>query len=489
MLDQQKEGFCFYEKTSEKQTNRIETTLNLSVESSKILSLTGYVTEEKTVCEKGRTVSFGTVVFNIIIGGESFERIERGVKFELSTISDNVDRAFCTYELNSFGFSDENGGVVIYCTMVREITYFKKREITYVAKCDSLNKTEQFNQPVYVFSTQSATSEEVFDFARIEKMLATNAQSVISKVVAGKNMITVEGNNIINFVFLPFKENSDIVKEIKITPFRFEFNLNGVTEDFISSANVNISNCQVKVFYDEENDKSRVECTLLLKFDFLSVGFEAKICLVDCVLPTCQVDLEKCTYTAHTLLPKDCVEERFGGRAECDIPEYSRLIKTLGEWAEVENYYCENDKLIITGKIKSNCLFEGDNGLVSKTASLEFNLAVLCQSQEVSNLVVTVESLQTKLRAGSIEQECLVQISFIECTTITQCLVTDIVKGEEIEQKNYPISIYIGRAGDQEWDVVKALMCDSQTIYKYNSELTFPLKGEERIIVLKGKAD
>ena len=60
--------------------------------------------------------------------------------------------------------------------------------------------------------------------------------------------------------------------------------------------------------------------------------------------------------------------------------------------------------------------------------------------------------------------------------------------GDPFVQTNSAISVYIPKKGDTLWKIAKQLCQPPEMIQQSNAHLTFPLKGQERIVVYRKKS-
>ena len=66
-------------------------------------------------------------------------------------------------------------------------------------------------------------------------------------------------------------------------------------------------------------------------------------------------------------------------------------------------------------------------------------------------------------------------------------MVLEIEEKGERNRLGSAISVFVATRGDDLWDVAKRLGSDEEEILKYNSDLTFPLDGDERVILYRQK--
>ncbi len=63
--------------------------------------------------------------------------------------------------------------------------------------------------------------------------------------------------------------------------------------------------------------------------------------------------------------------------------------------------------------------------------------------------------------------------------------ISAITEGQEKEQKNSAISVYISQGGEQLFSLAKSLNVCPEELARTNEDLNFPLDGNERIVIYR----
>ena len=106
---------------------------------------------------------------------------------------------------------------------------------------------------------------------------------------------------------------------------------------------------------------------------------------------------------------------------------------------------------------------------------------------EVSALVCGVAARQKK--EGELEAEAAVKLCITLYSKETSTAVCGLEAGEAIAENDSAFSVYIPAAGDMLWDVAKKLGKSPEEVQRCNAELTYPLSGEERIVIYRRKQE
>lgn len=468
---------------------QVESGINLSAELiDRIISVDGFAACGKATVEGGFINYSGKVFFNVIFSGDDLERVESGVKFDFKKpYSGTSDKVLVRYETEDFAVKAEGGMLIATCNLITNLTVFEEEKTAYVTNADCFVKTGEITSPSYSFFSCAYDGEDKFETARIKKVLSNRAIVSIYAVKTAKDYVTVEGEAIITFVLLPFLENSDIVKETRTVPFKYEIDASGAAADDAACVNACVKSVSVKVYTDDDGTKSSVETNFSIGFSGYAFGKRQNIAVIDAVKNDCDLVLSEGMVSYEALIAQKCVSDRVSGKATVEVPEYSRFVKLTGEGASVDEVNLTGGVLTVTGVIHADCVFVGDSGPVSRGSELLFEVSVDTPAERVDNVIVNVESLQGRLRSGKLEQDAVIRLCFCEYSVASENYVESITESEQKSADRSVIAIYSGRAGDEEWDVVKALREDISAVYELNPGLTFPLSGDEKIVVIKRK--
>ena len=120
--------------------------------------------------------------------------------------------------------------------------------------------------------------------------------------------------------------------------------------------------------------------------------------------------------------------------------------------------------------------------MVSRKAQFAFTVKLGEKALLVSLLGATVCELSSKLKQGQIEGELTVKISFMEFDKISFNVITGVSEISQKSPNKSAISVYIGKKGDSEWNVMTNLGEEIDVIYQFNPTLEFPLSGGEKVI-------
>lgn len=471
------------------QKNVVECSLNLSEENAdKILSLTGKVFQPTNEKEETALVYGGLATFNAVFFGDELMRMEVGAKFSFKAQLPCADCKIRSVNYSLYGIRVKAEGGMLYASanLVTEITYALTEDKNYLVSVDALTKKSTMKKFSEKTFAGSFNVQDEFDVKKIKRVLWSDADAVVKDVKTGINEVTVEGVAVINVLMLPFSENSDIIKEVRLAPFRYEIDADGVEENMAACAQVVVDKLNFKVFVDEEKNKATVSYKIDINVGGVVVRCDEADYIEDCYSADNELLLTHAAVSFDAVRGVACFSDRVSGRADCAVPEYARLLKLMGESVETASFTIDDGKLKVDGLIRGEALFAGEEDVVTTRSFLTpFSVAARTDAKRVEDVKVIAEEVFGKLRGGGLDIDATLTIAYTEYDGYGYDVLTEVVEGEKKNADHSAISVYLGKSGDTEWDVTKKLGVDMDTIMKTNPEITFPLSGEERIVIFR----
>ena len=468
-------------------TNAISCALNLAEEVlDKILAVTATVSAGECEIVGDEMIYGGTANFNAVFSAEEPNRVEAGVKFTFKTpLETPVSSAEATYSLSDIKIRNEGGMLFAACDLVSEITLESREEREVVCDADCLTQKETVTALVKTSVKKEVTVDDEFTVKRVKRALMSEAAATVTGLKAEEDYVIVDGEVVLNVCLLPFSENSDILKETRIIPFRFEVDAEGAGEGDSLSGCAKVGKVALKIAIDEESDKTTVSAAIdvLLKID--DHREQSVLTVTDAFSKTHELFVRREPVEMLTAASFSSENVRYSGKALGKAPEYSRLVKVIGE--NVSGYSVRSEKgfSAVDGEISCYALFaDSDNALSSLKLVVPFSFTI----DGDGDVRVFLESLNAKLRSGDVECDATFKVAVSRAEKTVFSSVVEITEGEEKPVRDSAISVYLGKAGDTEWSVVKALGEDAETIAALNPEVSYPLAGGERLIVFRKKS-
>ena len=411
--------------------NELKVALNLTEDVfDKIFSLTATVKRGECKKEAGEIVYGGTVTFNAVFSAEETDRVEVGAKFTFKTADDGEgDRCSITYKTENVEVRSEGGMLYATCDLIAEITLFYEEEKEYLSFTDVLFKSGTITVNHGVPFEKEFSVEDEFTAKRIKRALLSDSEAIVTAVSCGDDFVTVDGEVVLNVCLLPFSENSDILKETRIIPFRFEIEADGVPRDGVSFARAAAEKTELKIFVDENAGKTTVSSEVYVRIEGEAYYQTLQNCVADAYSPDQKIDLRFEEITDRAAVSFESGSERVNKKAVCEVPEYSRLVRIIGERTDDLTFRKEEDDLVIEGVIGGTAIFsDSDNALVSSALKMPFSFTTRCET-DAEMVSVVIENFAAKIRSGAIECDATLRYSYFKTASAEEKIVVSAVSG------------------------------------------------------------
>ncbi|MBR1891646.1 MAG: DUF3794 domain-containing protein [Clostridia bacterium] len=473
-------------RTTERST--VECSLNLSEDNEdKILHLSGKVYQPTFEREENSVVYGGLATFNVVFGGEELMRAEAGAKFSFKAPCPEADCVlkFVEYTLHSIKIKKEGGMLYAVATLDSDFTFAKTIGINCLVDAEALKKEQTLTKLTAYPIDVNCDLDDEFDFKKIKRVLFSDAVACVKEVKPAVGAVTVEGVATVNVIAVTFSDG-ELIKETRAVPFSFEAESDGADETTRAFIKARVDKLALKVYVDDKQDKSTVSVAMIINlYGDLYRPFEMQY-VADCYDVRTKLTLERGRTIVSEKLPSPTTIERVGGKLNCDVPDYSRFLKLIGENVEIASFKPTAGGMTVEGAIEGNALFaDGENVMVSKPFTLPFSVDAPFEGAKIADVIATCGEVVCKMRSGTLEAQTEITLTVVADVQTEYDVITAIEEGEAVEPDSSAISVYVGANGDTEWDVTKKLGVAQDVIAKYNPEVNFPLKDGDKIIVYR----
>ena len=345
----------------------------------------------------------------------------------------------------------------------------------------------KLDEPTGVNSDEFVVTDE-FELGYAVKEVLGKTQAVrLKKVESGVSRIIFEGETEICVKTLPMNDSTDIMREKRSIPFRFELPCAGALPDMKATGEMTVTKVAYKVFTDEAKGKSNVSAEITLKATGEAAGERTERVVVDAYSREDETAVSKTTLTTYRLTGRGYREERIIGATDGEVPDGGRILVALGENVTVYSVTATEQGANLTGVIRADVVFRNaDNGTTCVQAEMPFS-ADIADEGMICGVKVELTELNARVRNGAIEFEANLAIEWTTYEKQDVICAEDVTASGERTLSDSAISVVIPKAGDDLWEVSKRLGINEDEILKLNPDLEFPLGGDERIIIYRQK--
>ena len=332
---------------------------------------------------------------------------------------------------------------------------------------------------------QVISDEFSLDFI-VGEVLSYRAVAYLTNVNCSLGRIILEGEAVLTVKALPFAENNDIVKERRVIPFRYELDDVDAMQGDKAYATVAVSATHLKVLADEGREKSSVSVDISLDFCGGSVACEKITVVEDAFIKYNESELKKASFE----LLSYCEQKAYSDKVTCSgekVVGGGKIVSVIGEDLSIIAIKQTGDKVYLDGALKVDVVLKNaDNGIA--VTPCECPISIDFTAKGIVDCVrVVLTDVSARVRNEEIELECCFKLYYNEYDMQTVNCVCDVLELGQRNNLDGAISICIAKAGDDLWDVAKKLGFEEQEILKFNPEIEFPLKKDDRILVYRQK--
>ena len=466
---------------------------------NKILSVKACVYPEEEVKEELKVRYGGKIIFRICYLDDelNLKKCECGNEFfgSIQLPNENGNVVNAEYFAERVNADLTGSKLVLTSLIVAKISIKEYSEVSVLCEgkdfiCDKTEtpiingfKVKNANYPV---------EEEIELGYMVKEVLTHNATACVTACQCGVGCVIVDGEVYLTALLLQNNENSGIIREDRVVPFRIEVEYEEAMPQMLATAKVSVKGFKTEISVDEEKGISLVNANITLNIRS-QVFTEEQVSLC---LDAFSINEELLlSYNESTLvkpLAVNSVKERITERISvAEISTDKKVCCSCDEKIEIVSSIIENEQLKITGVISGKLLLtNAENKLESISIEAPFEKVLDCSLTNATNFIVT--ALPTTFTAkvlSAVEVEICSNVVFAiyaEETCKIKCIGEVKSLGEK-EVNESAISVYISTEGESLWSLAKRLNVCPDSLLETNNDLDFPLSGKERIVVYRQK--
>lgn len=334
--------------------------------------------------------------------------------------------------------------------------------------------------------------EEEFELSySVKEVLFHKADVAVSSVSCGVGSVIVDGQVYLTVIVLQNKENCDIIKENRTIPFRMEIECEDATPTMRAVAKVDLRSIKTDVEVDDERGTSKVVSSINL-IGYGEAFFEDSVTVaVDAFSINHELELTKEKMTCYNHLDVKSFTANVSGRAGIgELPIGVTLFAVAGEKAEVLSSNLNAGVLTITGVVTATGYFADDKNKVftrklETTFEKSFETEIFSECDEYELSVKAVKGVARLYSATEIDFDVELAVILYPKQRYEIDCIKEVKTLSEKQICDHAISVYIPLEGEEMWSLAKRLNVCPETLAQLNADLTFPLKGDERIVVYR----
>lgn len=466
-------------------------------EVAKLLGISPKVTLSGAEIIDGQVSYGGKAIFCVMFvdSDGKVKKAECGAEFEQRlSVNAEIENGVPTVKLSLEKVRAEsvNGILSVKAKVIANIEIICEKKLRYAVGGEDLFLKKQEKTVSKKTCSKKAIYpiEEEFEIGyAIEEVLLHKTEASLTAITTGVGVVTVDGEAYLSVCLLQKIEKSDILKETKSFPFRFEIEAEESMPSSTCTALAVVKSAKLDIVVDEETGKSVVKLSAQIELSVDCYEDRNGEVLVDAYSSTHEVILQKESETFCR--PSDYRNEKTEIKLRAGFNESlaggSRLMCVAVEKLEATQIKAQDGVLRIEGVLETIAFIKDGEGTVfSKKLEAPFETVFAVETGCEYTATLRAENVKGKLLSLSeVELTATVVLSLQNYKKETVDFICALEVGKEKKVKTQAMSVYIPLAGEELWDVAKRLNSSPEVILEINRDLTFPLTGEERLLIYR----
>jgi hypothetical protein len=470
----------------------VESKFSQASEIAEILAVYPQVSLSSAEVSSGRINYSGRLILSIVYIDEegNLTRMQKGAEFSHFADDDSLapaQTALVNLKVVRTQVKRDGSSFVISAIVDADIEIYTSCERNYVADAEGIiiNKTDKKFYSAVTFSGEGEVEDD-FEADSIADVLMPAAQAVITSVKCGTAEIEIEGE--IYLSLFAIRGEAPVCMD-RVIQFK-----NSVVCDYSSVGNfaradVEIKNLNVNATVNEERGKCNINFLCELAFTGVFYNISETSAVDDAFDTERAINLTRAEEIAYPCQEIKVLSERVSGIASCKSKlDYACQFRAAAQpYAEYGYIW---DSGAIEGGICALLIYEQGGEIKSTPFTLPFAIPLNIDVSDGDKIKVDVAVCGVNVKQpteGELEVEAVLKICVTVCKKVATTYLESVEEGEPLPQTTAAISVYFPVKNDGLWDVAKKLNMSPQTIQACNPDVTFPLNGNERIIVYRSK--
>lgn len=330
---------------------------------------------------------------------------------------------------------------------------------------------------------------EEFETVSIDKVLMHYQTAVLTDIQAGVGCIICDGAVNLSLVYLTDGEEPRLETLSKLCEFRFEIDADEAMPNMTVIGNAAIGGAVISANVDAARGKSQITAEI-------TVNVAAQV--YEGINVNAVTDLYSATNDIIISAESVKFTVPFGGKTFNE--KYSdtaiitdgkslpaEIVGITGESLSLQTTRVSNGAFTVEGVVSAIALIKDNEGKwASVTMELPFEKELFLEGVKQTSTVTAcgiAYGVNARLKKEQeIEMDASLKIFANVFDSEYISVIAEVSEGDELIKNTNAISVFLPESGDGLWDVAKRLGQSPEEILKYNQDLEFPLKGDERII-------
>lgn len=447
-----------------------------------------------TSCEvaDGRINYGGKLVLTIVYSDEEGKlcRMQKGAEF--THYADDEDfvpaqSGVCNLLCDKLTYRRDGSSYVISAVVAANICVYEQSERSYLTSAEGAYvKNEEVNFCSLVTFSGESEVEDEFEADSLIDVLIPSAKAVVLSAECGTGDVDISGE--IYLSLFAMRRQSPVCIE-RVIPFKTTIPCDDAYAGVNATATVEIADLNLTANVNEEKGKCDLSFTCTLNASGWFTAVHSESVAVDAFSSSNKLELSL---------------EKENSLVCREIKVYSESVKGLAAAKSKLGYDCQFCAAVLPvaeceynqtegcaeGAVSCNLIYMQGGEIKSTEITLPVSVPLkgAARSDQTVILSVAVSGVAVKLKAeGEAEASANLKICATVCDKNECSYIRTLEEKEEVVPNDCALSVFLPSAGDGLWEVAKKLNKSPSDVVACNPELTFPLKGQERILIYRAK--
>lgn len=447
-------------------------------------------------CEvsSGRVNYGGRLILTVVYADEEGKlcRMQKGAEFSHYADDDSLapaQTANCALLCERAQVKRDGSAFVVSAVIGAEIAVFARSERSFISDGDGafFRKESAVLLSAVPFSGESEIEDE-FDADSVADVLVPQAKALVTSCECGTGEIIVGGEIYLSLLAMRGETPASIDRVIS---FKSVIPCDDSEAGRRAQVAAEINGLNVTATVNEERGKCVISFVGSLAFSGVFYSRTETEVVTDAFSVRKELALTFAEESASPCQDVRVYTERVSGQATSKSKlDYTCVFKAAALPGAEYEFIRESGA--VEGSVNALLVYE-QNGEI-KSSEIRLPFAVVLNGAVAENQTVAADvavcGISVRQRAeGELEAEAVLKISATITQNETCRYLTDAEEGEDVPYSDSAISVYIPAAGDGLWDTAKKLRWSPDEVTVCNPELNYPLTGNERILIYRGKTN
>ena len=500
-ITKMKENLNLFNKTvTVSDTLKVECSCELENPSSEILSVNSTIALLNDEVKNGVYKCVGKIIYTVCYKDteNNLQKRECACEFTGKILNDEIrdgNTAKTRLEILKTEVSENSNKCILTSTVFVSSELYAQENKSYIFGGENMLIKKEPAEFTYSLGVKNCTLPIIEEFEinyPVSEVLFHNEELIVTGVQCGLGNLIIDGELLFSIFLLQNGKSNDIVKETKVIPVRLETEYTSAEPTCLAKATCFIKDAHLAVTCYEDSLKSVVKADLTARIVCEAFKVNETEIVVDAFSKTDEFTLEKSEVKMRTPAGRYFTEVKFCERVF--VPETvevgAKILAVNADCVKVVAQNLSDGVLTLELIVRATAFIKNTDGAIY-SSKYEFPVTVkeqvnLNYDNLSMDLTLTVSEIYLRLiTLNEADAYGTIKISAEFDTEKSVLVAFDTTVIGEKKPNECAYSVFLALKGEDLWDLSKRLNLSPSEVETQNPNLTFPLNGDEQIIIFR----